>query len=248
MAIVSWPYALWRDFTLCIRTYGSENNIHAVRPLELCTQVDSLRGTFRRSWELSHHCILRPTHQGQHRTGAVSAATIDCLAVCCAVCSPDRALLEDSQYFTVLIKNYIEFPKFHRKRCVAESVFSFLRQLSTWHCSHLLLSAVLRRRCCWTPDGRRCRTISPALSSRPAARRSCGRSMGQTDGRTDARPFHRHCSAYRASSVGVRYFIINTKNCSLSIMLTATDQKPQKSLKRWYYPPSHLPECQRDAE
>jgi len=38
-----------------------------------------------------------------------------------------------------------------------------------------------------------------------------------------------------------RYFIehINTKNCSLSIVLTATDQKPQKSLKRWYYPPSH---------
>lgn len=29
---------------------------------------------------------------------------------------PDRALLEDSQHFTVLIKNYIEFPKFHKKR------------------------------------------------------------------------------------------------------------------------------------
>jgi len=28
--------------------------------------------------------------------------------------------------------------------------------------------------------------------------------------------------------------------CSLSIVLTATDQKPQKSLKRWYYPPSHI--------
>jgi len=26
--------------------------------------------------------------------------------------------------------------------------------------------------------------------------------------------------------------MINTKNCSLSIVLTATDQKPQKSLKR----------------
>ena len=33
--------------------------------------------------------------------------------------------------------------------------------------------------------------------------------------------------------------IINTKNCSLSTVLTATHQKPQKSLKRWYYPPSH---------
>jgi len=28
---------------------------------------------------------------------------------------------------------------------------------------------------------------------------------------------------------------INTKNCSLSILLTATNQKPQKSFKRWYY-------------
>jgi len=28
---------------------------------------------------------------------------------------------------------------------------------------------------------------------------------------------------------------INTKNCSLSIVLTATDRKRQKSLKRWYY-------------
>jgi len=37
----------------------------------------------------------------------------------------------------------------------------------------------------------------------------------------------------------VSVIIINTKNCRLSIVLTATDQKPQKSLKRWYYPPSH---------
>jgi len=31
-------------------------------------------------------------------------------------------------------------------------------------------------------------------------------------------------------SIGV--FCIHTKSCSLSIVLTATDQKPQKSLKR----------------
>jgi len=31
----------------------------------------------------------------------------------------------------------------------------------------------------------------------------------------------------------------NVKNCSLSMILTATDQKPQKSLKRLYYPPLH---------
>ena len=30
-----------------------------------------------------------------------------------------------------------------------KSVFSLVRRLSTWHCPHLLLSAVLRRRCCW---------------------------------------------------------------------------------------------------
>ena len=35
------------------------------------------------------------------------------------------------------------------------------------------------------------------------------------------------------------YTIINTKNCNLSIVLMAMDQKPLKSLKRWYYPPSH---------
>jgi len=29
-----------------------------------------------------------------------------------------------------------------------KSVFSFLRQLTTWHCPHMLLRAVLRRRCC----------------------------------------------------------------------------------------------------
>jgi len=38
--------------------------------------------------------------------------------VCVVACSPDRALLEDSQNFTVLIKNYIEFPKFHQKRYI----------------------------------------------------------------------------------------------------------------------------------
>jgi len=35
------------------------------------------------------------------------------------------------------------------------------------------------------------------------------------------------------------YPFVNTKNCSLSIALTATDQKPQKSLKRWYYITRH---------
>ena len=36
------------------------------------------------------------------------------IVVC--VCSADKALLEDAKHFTVLIKNYIEFPKFKQKR------------------------------------------------------------------------------------------------------------------------------------
>ena len=66
-----------------------------------------------------------------------------------------------------------------------KSVFSFLRQLTTWHCTQLLLRAVLRRGCCWTPSINR--SISPARrahSSKPAAE-ECGGRMGQTDGQTD---------------------------------------------------------------
>jgi len=44
-----------------------------------------------------------------------------------------------------------------------------------------------------------------------------------------------YCSIRKLANI----YVINTKNCSLSIVLTTTDQKPQKSLKRLYYPPSH---------
>jgi len=40
----------------------------------------------------------------------------------------------------------------------------------------------------------------------------------------------------------------NNKNCSLSTVLTATDQKPQKIIKKVILPTITLPECQRDAE
>jgi len=40
--------------------------------------------------------------------------------------------------------------------------------------------------------------------------------------------------------------IINTKNCSLSIVLTATDQKLQESLKKGILPTITSLECQRD--
>jgi len=48
-------------------------------------------------------------------------------------------------------------------------------------------------------------------------------------------PIHSHYIQHMHSVL----IYINTKNCSLSLVLTATDQKLQKSLKRWYYPPSH---------
>ena len=41
--------------------------------------------------------------------------------------------------------------------------------------------------------------------------------------------------SYHGPCGGMSIIIINSKNCSLSIVSTATDQKPQKSLKRSYY-------------
>ena len=84
-------------------------------------------------------------------------------------------------------------------------MFSFPRQLTTWHCPHLLLSAVLRRGCCWPPAHRPCskRSIPPgsrAHSSKPTAT-ACGGLDGLTDGWTDRRAdgqIHRSC--YNASS------------------------------------------------
>ena len=91
-----------------------------------------------------------------------------------------------------------------------KSVFSLLRQLPTWHCPHLLQSAI----CCWAPAPaarRDCnkrplcinRSTSPvrrALSSNPAAA-ALDRRGRHTDGRTDARPFNRPCSACYAGSI-----------------------------------------------
>ena len=66
-----------------------------------------------------------------------------------------------------------------------------IRQLTTWHCPHWLLRAVLRRRCCNNrsiPAGRR------AHSSKPAAA-ACGGQWRdkRTDRRTDGRQLHRRC-------------------------------------------------------
>ena len=81
-----------------------------------------------------------------------------------------------------------------------KSAFSFLRQLITWHCPHLLLRALLRRSYCWEPDSNR--SISPpcrAHSNKPAAA-ACGGRVRQTDWHTDVRQLHSPCSAYYAGS------------------------------------------------
>jgi len=79
-------------------------------------------------------------------------------------------------YLNLLRKNH----QFNSK-----SVFSLLRQLTTWHCSHLLLNAVLL--CAVLPRGRD-RSISPARQQTRSSSgvRRPGRD-GQTDGQTVAR-------------------------------------------------------------
>ena len=72
-------------------------------------------------------------------------------------------------------------------------------RLSTWHCPHLLLSAVLRRCCCLTP-GASYRSISPVRRALSTCR-CCCRTAGQSDGQTDARPFRRPCYGGSANNV-----------------------------------------------
>ena len=94
------------------------------------------------------------------------------------------------------------------------SVFSFLRQLSTWHCPHLLLRAVLRRQPCSN------RSISPSHSSKPAARCCSGR-KGQTDGRTRCRPAPHTLSKQEAllpqTDRATRYVSRNLLNCCTTV-------------------------------
>jgi len=72
-----------------------------------------------------------------------------------------------------------------------KSVFSFLRQLTTWHYPHLLLRAVLRRGCCRRRPAGRAVIDRYLLAAGPTAansqQRVCGGQMGQTNGRTDGR-------------------------------------------------------------
>ena len=68
-----------------------------------------------------------------------------------------------------------------------KSVFTFLRQLTTWHCSHLLRRAMLRRGCCdRRPAGRaaidRYLMAAGFTAANPQQRRAADGTDGQTDG------------------------------------------------------------------
>jgi len=85
---------------------------------------------------------------------------------------------------------------------LSTSVFSFLRQLTTWHCSHV---------CCWTPCCCGARhlplsiDISPARrahnSNPPHVAAEIDRWDRQADRRTDTLPLHRPCRILYAGSV-----------------------------------------------
>ena len=96
---------------------------------------------------------------------------------------------------------------------------SLLRQLPTLNCSHLLLSAGLWRRvCCWVPDGRRYRSISPARrahSSKPTAH-CCSRQMGQTDRQTDTVLLHRFCQQQHSNSLPQQTHLADSKDGRMS--------------------------------
>ena len=117
--------------------------------------------------------------------------------------------------------------------------------------AHLLLSAVLQRPPLSIDTS--CAPSTQQQNRRTPQRLSNDGTDRQTDRQTDARArpvvlLDQQCGAVGCNTVinepsskrptslqsdsQSAYTIINTKNCSLSIVLTATDQKPQKSLKR----------------
>ena len=73
------------------------------------------------------------------------------------------------------------FPESYQQTHSNRSAISFLRQLSTWHCSHLLLSVALWPRAAAPLLLGAWRSISHAhtvVSSKPAACHGCGRTTG----------------------------------------------------------------------
>ena len=84
-----------------------------------------------------------------------------------------------------------------------KSVCSFLCQLTTWHCLHLLLCALLRCCCWWAPAVQQSVDISCPLCPQQQTHQWHAAAAwwdGQRDGWMDARQFRRPHSAYCAGS------------------------------------------------
>jgi len=82
-----------------------------------------------------------------------------------------------------------------------KSVFSFLRQLTTWHCSHSLLDAVLLY---WATGVRHCCSIFPVRRAHSSKLTACCCSSQYIDGtQTDGQTPYRYIdpAAYYVSSV-----------------------------------------------
>jgi len=74
-------------------------------------------------------------------------------------------------------------------------VFSFLRQLKTWHYPHLLLHVVLQPRAAATPTVQQVIDISYPPGLQQQTRHTLLQRANWTDRGTDTVPFHRPCSA-----------------------------------------------------
>jgi len=125
---------------------------------------------------------------------------------------------------------------------VNKSVFSLLPRLLTRHCSHLLVSAVMRRCCAARP--------AHAAVSRylPPARRSAANPPHaatavewwdrHTDGRTDNRPCHRPCPALYAPSVNKAVIDrrLRSRCCHPGSYFKRPKCSPVRTLAcNWYY-------------
>ena len=95
------------------------------------------------------------------------------------------------------------YNQFLLKAYANKSAFSLVPRLSTWHCPHLLLSAVLRRRCCWTPAPKAIDWYLLPTGRSAANGPATAGAVDLWDRRTDARPLHRPCPAYCAGNVKI---------------------------------------------
>ena len=109
-------------------------------------------------------------------------------------------------------------------------MLSFLRQLSTWHCSHLLWSAVPRRRCCWAPAVQQSIDISCLRGAQQQTRSSGVRprvgSDGETDGRTNP---HSWPHTVRAVAITWRVVMYRVGRKSKLLILSERVNKTEKT-------------------